>query len=212
MMGLLGLFVFLSFELPFVRDALGLLVTTFSSVAAGLGAFYATRRDKQTEREYEQRIDRIQSQADKEPRKSRFAWDIARTKLEEYFDRNLSQVKAVFWISVAIMVAGMGFIIYAITRSINSPDTLTPTYVAGVAGVITEFIGATFMLLYRSTMKQALDYMATLERINRVGMAVQILDSIQEQTEKDAEAKNLARSEIAKMLLAGMWGADMPGN
>jgi len=39
-------------------------------------------------------------------------------------------------------------------------------------------IGVTFMVIYRSTMAQANQFMEVLERINTVGMAVQILDTI----------------------------------
>jgi hypothetical protein len=47
-----------------------------------------------------------------------------------------------------------------------------------LAGVITEFIGATFLFIYRSAIQQAVDYSKSLERINSVGMAMQILDTM----------------------------------
>jgi hypothetical protein len=68
--------------------------------------------------------------------------------------------------------------------------------VAAVAGIISQFIGATFMLIYRSTMAQANAFMLVLERINTVGMAVQVIDVMP----NDAE-KNSVRADIAKLLL-----------
>ncbi|MDD5502267.1 MAG: hypothetical protein PHH26_02255 [Candidatus Thermoplasmatota archaeon] len=136
---------------------------------------------------------------EKQPEKVGPAWELARTKLEAYFDRNLDQINAIFWISVVIMIVGFGFILYGITRSLEKPELITISYVASIAGIITEFIGTTLMAIYRSTLKQATSYMATLERINSVGMAVQILDSIPDGND---QLKNTTRAEIAKVLLS----------
>lgn len=54
-------------------------------------------------------------------------------------------------------------------------DTIKPALVAGVSGIITQFIGATFMVIYRSTMTQANEFMVILERINTVGMLFKFL-------------------------------------
>ena len=49
---------------------------------------------------------------------------------------------------------------------------VTPTSMAAaVSGIITQFIGVTFMVIYRSTMAQANAFMVVLDRINSVGMA-----------------------------------------
>jgi hypothetical protein len=52
---------------------------------------------------------------------------------------------------------------------------------------------------FRSTMTQANQLMEVLERINPVGMAVQILDSI---PEEESELKNSTRAEIVALLLS----------
>lgn len=148
--------------------------------------------------EYVQRIIKIEKLVEEQPDKIRFAWDLARIKMEAYFDRNLSQISLIFWISVIVMSIGFGFLLFAILRSINEPKVLPASFIAAVTGMITEFIGATFMLIYRSTMKQAASYMATLERINSVGMAVHILDSI---SGEQSTLKDSTRSELVKLLL-----------
>jgi hypothetical protein len=158
-------------------------------------AYRSYKKEQQTER----KVERIERKAEEEPEKIRFAWDLARTKLEAYFDRNLSQVKSIFWVSIFVMTIGFGFVAYGIMRSIDDPTKLTATYVASTAGVITEFIGVTFMLIYRSTLQQAANFVTVLEKINSVGMAVQILDSISDQ--HDA-LKNETRAEIVRMLLS----------
>jgi len=49
-------------------------------------------------------------------------------------------------------------------------------------------------------MSQANTFMQVLERINTVGMAVQILDSI---PDADAQLKNSTRAELVTLLLKG---------
>ena len=58
-----------------------------------------------------------------------------------------------------------------------------------------EFIAATFLLIYRSTMEQAKDYVAMLERINAVGMSAQLLETLPDDKRDETQA------EIAKSLL-----------
>ena len=53
------------------------------------------------------------------------------------------------------------------------------------------------MVIYRSTMAQANGFMTVLERINAVGMAVQILDSMPEGT----DLKNSTRAQMVLLLL-----------
>lgn len=179
-----------------IAEMTGLLVVT------GISAFAAlvkVKREREKESLAEKKIEQIETKAEKEPEKTRFAWDLARVKLEAYFDRNLSQVRMIFYVAVGVMVIGFGFILWGVTIAIRKPEFIKTSYIAAISGIITEFIGVTFMVIYRSTMAQANQFMEVLERINTVGMAVQILDAI---PEKDAELKNSTRAEIVSLLLS----------
>jgi nitrate reductase gamma subunit len=143
--------------------------------------------------------------AHEEPDKVKPAWDVARVKLESYFDRNLSQINYIFWLSVVVMLVGFCFILFGISGFTTNPQgdktisATSPAAIAGAAGIITEFIGATFLFIYRSTIEQASNYTRTLERINSVGMAMQILDTIS----PDATGlQDQTKAEIVKLLLA----------
>ena len=105
----------------------------------------------------------------------------------------------IFFVAIAVMVVGFAFVMWGVTLAISKPDSIKTSYLAAISGIITEFIGVTFMVIYRSTMAQANQFMDVLERINTVGMAVQILDAI---PEKDAELKNSTRAEIVSLLLS----------
>ena len=146
-----------------LRIALYAITALFPLIKVILDGIRARQKEKQTE----EKVERIEERAEKEPEKIRFAWDLARTKLEAYFDRNLNQVKSIFWVSIFVMIVGFGFVAYGILRSLNDPQRITASYVASISGVITEFIGVTLMLIYRSTLQQAGTFMTVLERISR---------------------------------------------
>jgi nitrate reductase gamma subunit len=173
------------------KDNLVGLMTVVLFVITIIVTLVAEVFKKIEERKAQERIKAAESDVQKYPDKAKYAWDLARVTLESYFNRNLRQISSIFWLSVLVMLAGFVIIGWGITRAINSPDSIAPAVIASVAGVITEFIGATFLFLYRSTIQQASTYTKTLERINSVGMAMQILDTIPD-GEKDLKNKTKA--------------------
>lgn len=169
--------------------------------ALSLAYWFAVRIEKshaEKSESIQHRIAEAETKAEQAPDKAKFAWDVARVKLEAYFDRNLIQVNQIFWLAVIVMLVGFGFILWGIVLSISQPKITPTSLIAGVSGIITQFVGATFIAIYRSTMTQANQFMAVLERINTVGMAVQVLDSI---PDENHELKNATRAEIIALLL-----------
>lgn len=182
--------------------ALGLLVGSVTGIIiAGLVGFVFSKimwhwgRVKAI-----RRIAAAESKAEAEPEKAKPAWDAARVTLEEYFNLNLSQINSVFLLSVCVMIVGFAIIIWGISQAIQSPGTFVPAAIASAAGVITEFIGATFLFIYRSTIQQAGSYSRTLERINSVGMAMQILDTIPDGAKPD-DLKNKTKAALVELLV-----------
>lgn len=180
--------------------------TAVTAIAALATLFIATmdvrmffRQRADLEELTERKISEAETKAEQAPEKARFAWDLARVKLEAYFNRNLSQVNQVFLLAASVMVVGFGFVVFGVVVSLLQPKLTPPALIAGISGIITQFIGATFLVIYRSTMAQANEFMAVLERINTVGMAIQVLDSI---PESQLELKNSTRTEIVKLLLS----------
>jgi hypothetical protein len=179
-----------------VVAAIGVLAAAVTFAISILSGYRTAIRGRQEARE---RIDRIEVKAEKEPEKVKFAWELASAKLEAYFDRNLMQVFLIFVVAIFAMLVGFGFVLWGVWLAIKTPGQNT-AWIAAISGIITEFIGVTFMVIYRSTMSQANAFMQVLERINTVGMAVQILDSI---PEADAQLKNSTRAELVTLLLKG---------
>jgi len=181
---------------PELGAGLAALIGTIITVLATLRGIQQSIQVGQIARE---RIERIEVKAEKEPEKAKFAWELASAKLEAYFDRNLTQVLLIFVVAIFAMLVGFGFVLWGVTLAIRHPEQNT-SWIAAISGIITEFIGVTFMVIYRSTMSQANAFMQVLERINTVGMAVQILDSI---PDGDAQLKNSTRAELVTLLLKG---------
>ena len=106
--------------------------------------------------------------------------------------------------SIVVIVVGFAITIWGISRAFTEPDKWPSSLIAASAGTITQFIGATFLFIYRSTLQQAVRYTKTLERINSVGMAMAILDTMSDDT--DARLKSKTKAELVKLLVK------MPGS
>jgi hypothetical protein len=144
----------------------------------------------------EEIIVKVEERAREHPDQPQAAWDLARVKLESYLNRNLRQVQLIFYVTCTVMVTGFAIIGYGVIRVYESPESFKPSIVVTVSGVLVEFIAATLLLIYRSTMEQARSYVSMLEKINAVGMSIQILDTIKgQETDK-------IRSQLAMELLS----------
>src|SRR6266851_229292 len=80
--------------------------------------------------------------------------------------------------TVVVMTVGFALIGIGAYQAFKNPDHFKASVLSSISGVVVSFIGGTFLVLYKSTMAQAKDYVTILERINAVGMSVQILESI----------------------------------
>lgn len=163
-------------------------------------AYYLWRNQQKQFISSKEKIEQAESRVEREPEKAKPAWDLARATLEAYFNRNLSQVSWIFWLSVTVMFIGFVIVGFGIAQAMRSPNTLAPATIASLAGIITEFIGATFLFIYRSTIQQAIDYSQTLERINSVGMAMQILDTMPDQTNPE-DLKSKTKANLVELLV-----------
>ena len=157
-------------------------------------------REREQVQEVRQRIAQAEEKIATQPEKAKPAWDLARATLEAYFNRNLSQVSSIFRLSVVVMSMGFGVVVWGVVQGINHPDDIKPATIAAFSGIITEFIGATFLFIYRSTITQAVNYSRTLERINSVGMAMQILDTMPDETKAD-DLKSKTKAAIVELLI-----------
>ncbi|MBU4260570.1 MAG: hypothetical protein KKC76_01640 [Proteobacteria bacterium] len=163
-------------------------------VAMGVSAYQGLAEQEARE----QKIETVEQRLREHPEKPQLAWDLARVKLESYLDRNLSQVRSIYWLTLIVMLCGFGFVSYGLFQASQNPEKLPVSIVAAASGVLISFIGGSFLLIYRSILAQSKEYVTVLERINAVGMAVQVISTI---PEASAELKSQTKAELAKQLL-----------
>jgi hypothetical protein len=175
------------------------VVISLPLIALAFVVYFGARARQIKMRSLEVKIEAAEVKADNATDKTKPSWDLARVTLEAYFDKNLFQVSQVFWFAVIVMCVGFAFVLAGVVMALNHPEAIEPPLVAALSGIITQFIGATFLVIYKSTMAQANEFMSVLERINTVGMAVQVLDSIPDSA---VALKNKTRAQIVELLLS----------
>jgi Na+/H+-dicarboxylate symporter len=167
----------LGFSSQFI-DSVALALAILSGVIFAIVVAYQDHIEQEGRRKT---IDEVAEQARAHPEKPQLAWDLARTKLESY----------------------LGFILYGLLQAFQSPDKLPVAIVASASGVLVSFIGGSFLLIYRSILAQSKDYVTVLERINAVGMAVQVISNI---PDTSGTLRDQTTAELAKQLL-GLYGS-----
>jgi hypothetical protein len=118
------------------------------AIAAGLGVVAAiltfgviAYQNLLEEEAQTRKIENVEERVREHPEKPQLAWDLARIKLESYLDRNLGQVRFIYWLTLFVMVVGFAFILYGLWHAFQTPDRLPVAIVASASGVIVSFIG-----------------------------------------------------------------------
>lgn len=177
----------------------------FLAAAAGLTLLIVAIQETKEEVKKEETTQAAVKRFQENPHDTLAAWDLARDKLERYLDRNLSQVRSIFWLTLIVMVGGFTLISIGAYQAFQAGTEFSASVLTTISGVIVSFIGGTFLILYKSTMTQAKEYVTILERINAVGMSVQILDKIDD---SNSDLRHLTTAEVAKQLLC-MYSANI---
>jgi hypothetical protein len=185
----------------FYKNILQPLAVAFGIIGASMFLGLGTYRRALESVNSEKMLKEAEEHARANPHEPQAAWDLARVKLESYLNRNLKQVQWIFALTLLVMIAGFIIIGYGVFRVYQSTENFRPSIVVTVSGILTEFIAATFLLIYKSTMEQARSYVAMLEKINAVGMSIQILDGT-----KTGDVDSF-RVQLAMRLLS-LYGAD----
>ena len=163
-----------------------------------LFVFIIANQTLKDEQAAEKEIKEKEAELKANPDDSQTAWDLARIKLESYLNRNINQVRWIFVWTIVVMLTAFGIIIYGIYKVYDSPANFQPSILVTLAGVMTEFIAVTFLIIYKSTMAQAKDYVNVLERINAVGMSIQVLETLGKDSD---QLKDNSKAELARELL-----------
>lgn len=97
-------------------------------------------------------------------------------QLDEYYTINKNQSKNSYSFSIFMIL--VGFLLIAVTviyYFINS-DRYTLSLITGVAGLITEFIGATSLYLYKESIKHINEFIERLTFLQRIMLAIDLAE------------------------------------
>ena len=123
----------------------------------------------------------------------------ARLKIQYYMHENLRQVHSIYGLTTIAMIFGFVTILAGVGLAYLSAQqddaSVLPSVVATLSGVVVQFIGKSFLSVYRSTKEQAKEYVSILERINKVGMFKFLIRDIPD------NIKGQSFTEIARTLL-----------
>jgi len=196
----LAALVALGTDYDLIYRPLGGILVGLLAIPAALVVLFTSLYVRDEERSAQQdQINDAENRFRASPEKPAVAWEVARLNLQSYIDRNLSQVSWIFGLILLVMFGGFAIICLGIWESWNQPENLKPSIVAAGSGIVIQFIGATFLVIYKSTTEQARAYVSMLERINAVGMSAQLLESIQDTA---VDLRDQARIDLAKSLLS----------
>jgi hypothetical protein len=159
-----------------------------------------TKEKSLTENELDEGIIKAKQDISEQPEKVTPIWTLAYYTLQKYYNKNLSQINSIYKLSIAVMIMGFLLIVSILIASIYFKIVIKLDSIGIIAGIITEFIGATFLFIYKSTINQALQHSKSLEEINKVGMSIKIVESI-ELDDKNKSKIDDAKIEIAKKLI-----------
>ena len=198
--------------------ALGYIIIAWGVIQLLLLIFPELKGAARRNTQQQEALKAIRDEVAKNPRSAIKIWDLGQETLQLYFTSNRRQMNYIFIFSVGVMLAGFILITLGITNTYSAlnnlvqlaakgntnlpPSIFTPAIVGGISGVITEFIGATFLFMYRSIVDQANNNIKTLERITTVGMAMGILDTLSSHSEATKDLRDETAAEIAKMILS----------
>lgn len=182
-----------------------LLLILFLGIIVGFFAYQFYRKSQEETQLIEDKIRQVEEKREEQPEEFRFVWDSARYFLEKHFTQLLQQMLITFAVSVGVMLVGFAIIVWGIGIAFSSQGAFVPATLSTIAGLITEFIGATFLFVYRSTIQQAANHLNILERINSVGMAIQILTTMPDEAEL-GDLKNKTKASIVKLLVKQTYG------
>jgi hypothetical protein len=189
---------------PFIKQTIStdtlnkisIVLLLLAAIVAGI--IYLLGINENERRAQENRKEALQKIVEN-PKEIKRSWDMAQLTLEQYYRRNLNQINWIFFTSIGVMIAGFLLIAFGLASNIQNQKNNIQLISIG-SGIITEFIGATFIFIYNSTMKQALEYTHSLEKVNNVGMSVTILDSVEKDDQNEIKLEE-AKIEIAKLLI-----------
>ena len=108
------------------------------------------------------------------------------SQLNEYYTINKSQSKTAYRLSLLMILIGFLLIVNAVVIGFSDPSDTSIALISGIAGLLSEFIGATALSLYKESNSHVNEFMERLSYLQKVMLAIELIDRISED-KKDAQ-------------------------
>lgn len=113
------------------------------------------------------------------------------SQLNEYYTINKSQTKRAYTFSIFMILAGFVLIFVAIVSIFFSSSSISITVIISIAGLISEFIGATSLTLYKESSKHVNEFLNRLTYLQKVMLAIELVDRIASEDKKEEQLSNI---------------------
>lgn len=120
------------------------------------------------------------------------------SQLNEYYTINKSQSKSAYNFSFFMIFVGFLLIVSAVILGFVVPSHISITIITGIAGLLSEFIGATALNLYKESSKHVNEFLDRLTYLQKVMLAIELVDRISEGKKEEQLSNiisNLMKSE-----------------
>ena len=106
--------------------------------------------------------------------------ELSLNQLNEYYTLNKAQATTSFRFSIAAIVLGLSFILTGIALNYSGTKTIEVTYLAGISGVLLEFIGGAYFFMYKKSLEQVNFFFGQLIKVQDTMLAINLADAIKE--------------------------------
>ena len=89
-----------------------------------------------------------------------------------------------FRFSIAAIVVGLCFILTGITLNYTGAKTIEITYLAGISGILLEFIGGAYFFMYKKSLDQVNFFFGQLIKVQDTMLAINLAKAIKEDSKK----------------------------
>jgi len=117
---------------------------------------------------------------------------------------NLKQNQQVFHFVIGMIIFGLILICIGLVRDYiaSSPDNSNVSWAAIISGLVTQFIAATILVIFRAIFQQTTEYFRTAERMTSIEIALNLLEKL-----PDGGKKMDTQAEVAKIVLQHQLGS-----
>ena len=111
------------------------------------------------------------------------------SQLNEYYTINKTQSKYAYKFSFFMIFVGFLLIVTAVILGFAVPSQVSMTLIIGIAGLLSEFIGATALNLYKESNKHVNEFLERLTYLQKVMLAIELVDRISEGKKEEQFSK-----------------------